>query len=176
MTTTTLTQQKGTTIQVGIYKLIADETGVLVINTKRNIGRVGVVFDNSIRHEHNRFPYFLTTKIRELFFGQAPKVKAKLTSKQRLQNKTALINLYNAINSDHSIQRYTLTHSDVTSAIKKRFKLNTISTAYVSFENKVLGDDINACTGDLKETLITFAMELKMNVETFNGGTNPAKR
>ncbi len=82
--------------------------------------------------------------------------------------------LYNGIMNDGSIQRYTMGWKDVVAGIKK--KLKKIAKTKDDFENFLVADALKACTDDkLKSTILSFAKELDMNLDTF-GKRNPSKR
>jgi hypothetical protein len=49
------------------YELLRCDTGVIVVVKVRNIGRIGVVFQNSVRHETGpRIPHYIFYEAREM--------------------------------------------------------------------------------------------------------------
>lgn len=75
--------------------------------------------------------------------------------------------LYNAINQDYSIKKYTLGWEDVLNLLKN--KLKDIPNENVQFSNEILLDCINNTKGKLNKELKMFAKELKINLESLNG-------
>lgn len=78
--------------------------------------------------------------------------------------KQALIDLRDAIMSDHSIRRYTLTWKDVVDAIESKY--NGVETKQGYFDDAVVSKAAAVATGKLKMTIETFARELSINLET----------
>jgi predicted ATPase len=84
-----------------------------------------------------------------------------------LTTKEALINLYNAIMSEYSVRRNTLSWSDVTQAIEKRYK-NFEKKTDVYFDDNVVNKAIEMSSGKLKETIEGFAREMGYNKQTLS--------
>lgn len=75
-----------------------------------------------------------------------------------------LTSLYNGINNDHSIQRYTLGWKDIVKSIEKRYK--TIPKTEEQFQDKLVVNAIGVTKGGLKSSIECFARELSLNLET----------
>lgn len=91
----------------------------------------------------------------------------KTTSFNPEEVKRRLVNLYNAIQNDYSIQRYSLGWKDVQELISKRYK--NIPKSDVQFSDGVVTDAIEVLKqGKLLETIQAFGRELSINVQTLH--------
>ena len=72
--------------------------------------------------------------------------------------------LYNGIQNDYSIQRFSLGWKTIIERLDKRFK--TIEKTDQLFENVLLTDAIRVAKGGLRSELEAFARELSINIET----------
>ena len=81
--------------------------------------------------------------------------------------KIELINLYNGIHNDYSIQRYSIGWSNVCETIEK-FSRKPIEKNTTPFTKELLTHALNVSGGKLKKQISCFAKELNFNIQTIH--------
>ena len=81
--------------------------------------------------------------------------------------KTELVNLYNGIHNDYSIQRYSIGWSNVCETIEKLSR-KPIEKNSTPFTKTLLTDALNVSGGKVKKQIAIFAKELNINIQTIH--------
>ena len=86
-----------------------------------------------------------------------------------------IIQLYNGIMNDRSIQRYSMGWKDITDYIEKKFK-NIQRDTEIQFENNMVIKAAESASNSLRSRIECFGRELSINLETLGNKQNPSKR